>query len=712
MERQQQGILTAGILSAAGIAATIGAAGGYGLNFNAQTQYCLPKTDCRATDRVDSRVFTNFQQEAAKREAELQARRKTHRQRRLPQNWTANFARMEDDTHESWEQFSYGIGLSTEKAKNLFGSASTRRFLDNTAEARYRGWQLQVYRQHDGHAGWRRLLAAISGISFFGALWLLQVLEDEQPRLDIEAAIDTEFHEKAYRQQKQSAFSLWLEGLSWNMAEAELVLKETFTGMTRRQLARLEGQIDNPQLSAATSEEPYHDTDQPALTGQSLDEITSPKNKVNPAHNRPVMHGTVQHGAKDPVKETWEFIRNWEGGWIILLLESPVLIWGGQGSFKSYFAAYLALLRYFLKGHTLEIADPHLSLNKNEAWKALLQLGIPAVGEKRDYGAVARRIQEYFRRLDAADDDKAWHTAIFDEVTQYALKKPTKAQAPELILSCISDARKGKEGTILISHNKTQALLGGVEGAKKSLEEGLIQLHLFNTRDRQTGKFTPQFRGEINGLTDDSMDFSHITIDPHRMHPEYLLKLFTSGTDSDPGLDEGHDNGVGQGEPQPTASDSDEPQNLWHKAIARLDQLWELPATPPTPPETPLTPLPEEDLGEGDTGDVVTGEENEEHRNAEMLPPDGDGDTSDTAKKAPERLPEDGASRADEGTTENTYTPANLSRDQVLALVEMMKLRNTSMTKIIETLWGVTKSGRSDSPWQRARSEYRELTGE
>jgi hypothetical protein len=39
-------------------------------------------------------------------------------------------------------------------------------------------------------------------------------------------------------------------------------------------------------------------------------------------------------------------------------------------------------------------------------------------------------------------------------------------------------------------------------------------------------------------------------------------------------------------------------------------------------------------------------------------------------------------------------------------------IRKNSMTKIIETLWGVTKSGREDSPWQRARAEYRELTGE
>jgi hypothetical protein len=63
-------------------------------------------------------------------------------------------------------------------------------------------------------------------------------------------------------------------------------------------------------------------------------------------------------------------------------------------------------------------------------------------------------------------------------------------------------------------------------------------------------------------------------------------------------------------------------------------------------------------------------------------------------------------------TAEQTYTPANLSREQVLAMVDMMKLRKNSMTKIIETLWGVTKSGREDSPWQRARAEYRELTGE
>jgi hypothetical protein len=584
METQQQRVLAAGILSAVGIGTAIGACGGYNLHFQAMTEYCLPKTDCRAIASVDSRVFANFQEQAAKRAEELERRRREQAQARkrqrskTSQGWSANLTRMGDDAEQNWESFAWGVGLNAEKAKNIFSSASTKRFLDNTAEARYRGWQLQVFRQHDGYAGVRRFLAAVTGISFLGALWLLHLLEDDQPRLDLEATIDDEFHAQAYRQQKQSIYSLWLEGLSWNMAESELLLKQAFTGLTRRQLAKLENQIENPALRVAPDQPPTHD--QPALPGQSLEDITTPKNKVTAPHNRPMVSVTGQPGTTDPVKETWDFIKTWEGGWIVLLLESPVLLWGGQGSFKSYFAAYLALLRCFLKGHSLEIADPHLSLNKNEAWKALLQLGVPAVGEKRDYGAVARRIQEYFRRLDAADDDKAWHTAIFDEVTQYSLKKPTKPLAPELVLSCISDARKGKEGTILISHNNTQALLGGVEGAKKSLEEGLIQVHLFNTRDRDTGKFTPQFRGEITGLTDDSMDFSHITIDPQRMHPDYLLKLFTAGGSASrsPTADR---SGEGRDSDAPCNNElqqGEEPSDLWQKAVRWLEQSWNLPS--------------------------------------------------------------------------------------------------------------------------------------
>ncbi|MBW4501973.1 MAG: hypothetical protein KME57_20975 [Scytonema hyalinum WJT4-NPBG1] len=722
MELQQQRGIAAGILFTAGVFFGIGASGGFNLNFNPITEYCLPDTECRRRDFVDSRIFQSFQEQAARRAEELEQRRlarhnaRTRRRQHQDQllygeELQSGLTRLSEDAEDSWESFAYGAGLTAEKAKHIFSSASTKRFLDVTAEARYRGWQLQLWQQQDGYATLRRVLAALSGVSFLGAYWLLHLLEDGQPRLDREATIDLEFHEKQYREQKQGAFNLFLEGMAWNLAEAELVLKETFTGLTRRQIARLEAQIENPRLLSADHEKEGgqgSDHNQPALTGQTLDDLTSPKNKVNPTQQRPPTRNTGQHGTADPVKETWDFIRNWERGWIVLLLESPVLIWGGQGSFKSYFAAYLALLRYFLKGHTLEIADPHLSLNQRKAWKALLELGIPAVGHKKDYAAVAQQIQSYLRRVDEADDEKAWYTTIFDEVTQYSLKKPTKTLAPELILSCISDARKGKEAPILVSHNNTQALLGGVEGAKKALSEGLIQVHLFNTRDTETGEFKPQFRGEITGLTDDSMDFSRISIYPQKMHPEYLLQLFS-------GADDSADRAEEQTEPEspsvtPAPENREEPVDLWQKAIDHLTRSWN--AAPPTPPSAPLTPPSDAGLDDSDARDVVSEERAGEEDKTEISPDAYGDDTRDTIEETPASLPSKGDSRDEAVPEEKTYTPASLSREQILALIDMMKLRKISMTKIIETLWGVTKSGREDAPWQKAREEYRELTGE
>lgn len=57
------------------------------------------------------------------------------------------------------------------------------------------------------------------------------------------------------------------------------------------------------------------------------------------------------------------------------------------------------------------------------------------------------------------------------------------------------------------------------------------------------------------------------------------------------------------------------------------------------------------------------------------------------------------------------YTPMQLPKTKVLALIGQMKLQRMSQTKIIETLWWVTKSG-TNPKWKQAREEYRLLTGE
>jgi transcriptional regulator with AAA-type ATPase domain len=65
-----------------------------------------------------------------------------------------------------------------------------------------------------------------------------------------------------------------------------------------------------------------------------------------------------------------KLIEEHEGGWIGQLMKKPVLIYGDRGSFKSYFAAFLALCRHYLRGHEIiSIADPHFHQNKDKCWE-------------------------------------------------------------------------------------------------------------------------------------------------------------------------------------------------------------------------------------------------------------------------------------------------------------------------------------------------------
>ena len=57
-----------------------------------------------------------------------------------------------------------------------------------------------------------------------------------------------------------------------------------------------------------------------------------------------------------------------------------------------------------------------------------------------------------------------------------------------------------------------------------------------------------------------------------------------------------------------------------------------------------------------------------------------------------------------------TYTPENLSSQQVVERIQQLKQSGLNQTRIIETLWAV-KAG-SNRPYQSARAEYQQLTGE
>jgi hypothetical protein len=68
------------------------------------------------------------------------------------------------------------------------------------------------------------------------------------------------------------------------------------------------------------------------------------------------------------------------------MMHKPILIYSDMGSFKIYFAAFLALYRYYLYDHQiLSIADLHFHKNYDSCWKKLVHLGVPGYGANQNF---------------------------------------------------------------------------------------------------------------------------------------------------------------------------------------------------------------------------------------------------------------------------------------------------------------------------------------
>jgi len=128
-----------------------------------------------------------------------------------------------------------------------------------------------------------------------------------------------------------------------------------------------------------------------------------------------------------------KLIEEHEGGWIGQLMKKPILIYGDQGSYKSYFAAFLALCRYYLRGHSIvSIADPHFHQNKNKCWKYLVDLGVPGYGANFNYEEIGEQLNAMYDRFAIRTEEDNPITSIFDEVTNYGLEKGSKEPASKL----------------------------------------------------------------------------------------------------------------------------------------------------------------------------------------------------------------------------------------------------------------------------------------
>ncbi|MEG3981869.1 ATP-binding protein [Microcoleus sp. T3B2] len=228
-----------------------------------------------------------------------------------------------------------------------------------------------------------------------------------------------------------------------------------------------------------------------------------------------------------------KFINEHELGWIAQCMKKPVVIYGDQGSGKSYFAEFLALCRYYLRGHQIiSIADPHFHQNCDYCWQHLVKLGVKGFGAHHNYQEVNSQILAMYDRFTKRTLKDTPITSIFDEVTRYGQEEATQESAAKLGSKLSSDPRKANESPILVSHAKTLAALGGSDGFADAIRGNFIIIKLNSNSEQE-----PLWRGTISGIKDEDgepIENLKISIAPEWIRSSWVYDLFNSASETLP----------------------------------------------------------------------------------------------------------------------------------------------------------------------------------
>jgi hypothetical protein len=365
----------------------------------------------------------------------------------------------------------------------------------------------------------RTIAGVVGAIAFCGAIVLAETAaKEEEERLQAEATAKEEA--KALEATQSTVL---LEEEKKKLEIASQLRVDAFKTEQLNAHARL-FLLQNPEAIERFAAPPAQQAPAPSPEPEPEPEpLPNQDQQPLPNSQSPEPIGQVQ--PEQPEVVLAKLIAEHEGGWFGQLMLKPLLLYGDMGSFKSYLAATIALVRHFLHGHSIvSITDPHFHQNKDEAWKYLVQLDPKPVnyGARHNYSEVARGMQAMYKRFSDRTQADPWLTSIFDEVTNYALYKECKETAALLLQKVLSDPRKAHEAPILIAHSNNMGALGGSEGFSKMRDRGLIQIELFSDSENK-----PLFKGTIAGIKDTEGKVIERDIALAQwMRPEYIWGLF------------------------------------------------------------------------------------------------------------------------------------------------------------------------------------------
>jgi len=223
-----------------------------------------------------------------------------------------------------------------------------------------------------------------------------------------------------------------------------------------------------------------------------ISSAVSEERRVMPPQSQPaIVQGQAEVKAIAPTPSPAPTTTPSSTKWIDNFIRQTALIWGNQGSGKSWMARYIAK-RKKDEGYRVVVLDP--DSNRAE-WQG--------VESYHDFEEIADFLRWYVEELKARYkafnashmSEDAWRAKLWadgkalalicEEVTTYVDLIEDKELLTQFFRLGLTKSRKQEMPLTLVSHNNTQLALGGIKGLSNLIEK-MLQLELQTVIDPET----------------------------------------------------------------------------------------------------------------------------------------------------------------------------------------------------------------------------------